>query len=92
MRKVKAKMTLEKLAEVMQNGFKSADKRMDIKLERLAISTGKGFEDLEKRMNEKFDIVDKRFDKVDSTMEHSRQELSSRLTSVERRTMALEEK
>jgi len=85
MKKVKAKMTLEKLAETMKSGFKSADKSIDIKLEKLAISTNKGFEDLEKRMDE-------RFNKVDSTMEHNRAELSSRLTSIERRTTVLEEK
>ena len=76
---------VEKLADRMDRGFKSADKSIDIKLEKLAVSTGKGFEDLEKRMNE-------RFDKVDSTLEHKTAELSTRLTSVESRTRVLEAK
>ncbi len=88
-------MTLEKLAKVMQGGFKKAD----INLEKLAISTNKGFEDLEKRMDdrfnkvdERFKKVDERFDKVDTTIEHIRADLGSRLTSVERRTTILEAK
>lgn len=94
-KKMTKKMTLEKLAGVMKAGFKSADKSMDIKLEKLALSVAKDFKGVDERFDKvdaRFAAVDKRFDKVDSTMEHNRQELSSRLTSVERRTMALEEK
>ncbi len=91
MKKVKAKMTLDKLAEVMMDGFKKTDISLaELKetMDELAISTGKGFRDVD----EKFDAVDKRFDKVDSTLEHKTAELSSRLTSVESRTRVLEDK
>ena len=102
MKKIKAKMTLEKLAERMDFGFK----RVDGNLAKLAEKMESGFDNLEKKMMERFDgvgeefvkvhekfvEVNERFDKVDATMEHNRAELSSRLTSVERRTMVLEGK
>lgn len=91
MKKVKAKMTLEKLAEEMREGFKRADNN----LEKLAMSVAKGFASVDERfdkVDERFERVDKRFDKVDATMEHNRLELSSRLTSVEKRVAVLEDR
>ncbi len=98
MKKIKAKMTLEKLAERMDFGFKRADGN----LAKLAEKMDAGFKMMEQRfdgvgeefvkVHEKFIEVNERFDKIDSTMEHNRTELSGRLSSVERRTRALETK
>ena len=73
-------MTIEDLAMRVEHGFKVADNN----LEKLATMVNNGFIDQEKRTDDKIN-------KLDGTMEHGFAEVSSRLTSVEKRLSRVED-
>ena len=72
-------ITLENLAEKMDEGFKKVDKRfgeaeihfdkkIDEKIDQLALAVAKGFNEVDERFNEvdeRFNEVDERFNEVD---------------------------
>lgn len=61
-------VTVDKLAEMIKKGFKSVKSQNTENLESLARSVNGGFEDAEKRVNDRFDIIDERFDSLESSI------------------------
>ena len=83
--------TVQKLAENMDKGFGKLEGMMMERFDGIGQEFVKVYDRFNK-VDDRFDKIDDRFDKVEATMEHNRLELSGRLTSVERRTSALEER
>lgn len=64
------KLTLEKLARIIKDGFRDSEQKSKERFE----GVGEKLVSLAEEMDERFKKVDERFDKVDATMEHIRLE------------------
>ena len=95
-------MTLNDLAEVMQDGFASAEKSTDKKIENLALMVAKGFNDVNERMDKRFkemnekmdngfkemdEKIDKGFHEAKSEREDIRADINKKVDKIEHNTL-----
>ena len=90
-------ITLENLAEKMDEGFKKAEKHTDEKIDGLALAVAKGFKEVDERfdkVDEKFRNVDARLDIIETDVKGIKQEIIplERHNDLKSRVDLLEEK